>query len=94
MKRFELNFYEDKVNDVLCKGGASYGLKECCELLNQQQDTIERLRTQLLICRQSKNDDGRFKVWQVPPIRRDMRVSTTTMDGEQKRDSKRWRWSE
>ncbi|WP_407462519.1 hypothetical protein [Methanobrevibacter sp.] len=58
-------------------------------LLNRLVEENEQLRTQLLICQQSKNDDGRFKVWQVPPIRRGMRVSITTIDDEQKRDSKR-----
>ena len=37
MKRFELNFNEDRINDVLDNSGASYGLKECCDLLNEQQ---------------------------------------------------------
>lgn len=58
------------------------------------QEENEQLQTQLTICQQSKNDDCRFKVWKVPPIRRGMRVSTTTIDDEQKKDSKRWRWSE
>ena len=140
MKRFELNFNEDKINDIFNKYGASYDLKECCNLLNKlndeckfladqrdywkqkyeegtetftlkcydskedfidgevlpncplkplineneqlkQQIEIEKkrqlekdmyyvkikeenkqLRTQLLICQQSKNDDGRFKI--------------------------------
>ena len=43
----------------------------------------EQLRTQLLICQQSKNDDGRIKVWQVPPIPKEMRITTsTTSDGD------------
>lgn len=37
MMRYELNFDEDKVNDVLDDCGASYDLKGCCELLNEQQ---------------------------------------------------------
>lgn len=41
--RYELNFDEDKVNDVLDKSGASYDLKGCCELLNEQQDKITEL---------------------------------------------------
>lgn len=44
MKRFELNFDEDKINDILDEDGASYDLKECCELLNEQQDIIESER--------------------------------------------------
>lgn len=43
MKRFELNFDEDKVNDVLDKNGASYDLKECCNLLNDQQADLNYL---------------------------------------------------
>lgn len=42
MKRFELNFYEDKVNDVLVVGGASYDLKGCCDIMNEQQSTINK----------------------------------------------------
>ncbi|MBP5424067.1 MAG: hypothetical protein J6Y78_16665 [Paludibacteraceae bacterium] len=51
--------------------------------IKHQQATIEQLRTQLLICQQSKSDDGRIKVWQVPPIPKGMRITTsTTSDGE------------
>ena len=50
--------------------------------LNEQQATIEQLRTQLTICQQSKNDDGRIKVWQVPPIPKGMRITTSTSSGE------------
>ena len=43
----------------------------------------EQLRTQLLICQQSKNDDGRIQVWEVPPISKGMRITTfTTSDGD------------
>lgn len=38
----------------------------------------EQLRTQLAICQQSKKDDGRFQVWEVPPIPRGKRISFTT----------------
>lgn len=44
MMRYELNFDEDKVNDVLDDCGASYDLKGCCELLNEQQTTIKNLQ--------------------------------------------------
>ena len=54
--------------------------EKICDLLNEQQATIEQLRTQLLICQQSKSDDGRFQVWEVPPIPKGMRI--TTSDGE------------
>ena len=50
--------------------------------LNEQQATIEQLRTQLTICQQSKNDDGRIQVWQVPPIPQGMRITTSTSSGE------------
>ena len=42
--RYELNFDEDKVNDVLVVGGASYDLKGCCDLVNEQQATITALK--------------------------------------------------
>ena len=38
----------------------------------------EQLQTQLLICQQSKNDDGRIKVWQVPPIPKGKRMTFST----------------
>ena len=41
--RYELNFDEDKVNDVLVVGGASYDLKGCCDIMNEQQATIQSL---------------------------------------------------
>lgn len=43
MKRFELNFDEDKINDIFNKDGASYNLKECCKLLNEQQADLNYL---------------------------------------------------
>ena len=43
MKRFELNFNEDKINDVLDKDGTSYDLKDCCKLLNDQQADLNYL---------------------------------------------------
>lgn len=56
---------------------------ECCEKLNELSEENEQLRTQLLICQQSKSDDGRIKVWQVPPISKGMRITSfTTSDGE------------
>ena len=44
--RYELNFDEDKVNDVLVVGGASYDLKGCCDIMNEQQatDLVEDLK--------------------------------------------------
>ena len=46
MKRFELNFNEDKINDIFNKDGASYDLKECCKLLNKLNDECKFLADQ------------------------------------------------
>lgn len=46
MKRFELNFDEDKINDIFNKYGASYDLKECCKLLNKLNDECKFLADQ------------------------------------------------
>lgn len=51
---------------------------ECSALSNErevQQAEIDKLRTQLLIFQQSKNNDGRFEVWQVPPIPKGKKVT-------------------
>ena len=51
------------------------------DLLNKIQSLEkenEQLQTQLLICQQSKNDDGRIKVWQVPPIPKGKRMTSST----------------
>ena len=65
-------------------------LDEIVDKLNEQQSIIEQLekenkqlRIQLLICQQSKNDDGRFKVWEVPPITIGTKITTsTTFNGD------------
>ena len=57
--RYELNFDEDKVNDVLDKGGASYDLKGCCELLNEQQATIRRLQD---LCGKSDGENMKLRI--------------------------------
>ena len=66
-------------------------LKEECKIAIDEMVTDykklekenEQLQTQLLICQQSKNDDSRIKVWQVPPIPKGMRITTsTTSDGD------------
>lgn len=51
--RYELNFDEDKVNDVLVVGGASYDLKGCCDIMNEQQATISKLEEENEQLRQS-----------------------------------------
>ena len=44
-KRFELNFNEDKVNDVEAIGDdCVLDLKDCCRVMNEQQDTISALK--------------------------------------------------
>lgn len=54
------------------------------DMLNELYEENKQLRTQLLICQQSKNDDGRFQVWQVPPIKKGMRITTfTTSNGDE-----------
>lgn len=41
----------------------------------------EQLRQQLLICQQSKNNnDGRFQVWEVPPISQGTRITFSTTE--------------
>ena len=41
-QRFELNFNEDKVNDVEAIGDdCVLDLKDCCRVMNEQQATIE-----------------------------------------------------
>lgn len=79
MMRYELNFDEDKVNDVLVVGGASYDLKGCCDIMNEQQATISKLEEEneqlreinkelgddLYNCRINKNIiSEKLKLWQ------------------------------
>ena len=81
-KRFRANFdvsiYDSETEEYI--SASERGLEEIAKRMNEQQATIEQLRTQLLICQQSKSDDGRFQVWEVPPIPKGMRI--TTSDGE------------
>lgn len=53
--RYELNFDEDKVNDVLVVGGASYDLKKCCDIMNEQQVTIKQLESDKAIAEDYAN---------------------------------------
>ena len=48
------------------------------DMLNELYEENKQLRTQLLICQQFKSDDGRFRVWQVPPIQKGIRITTFT----------------
>lgn len=59
---------------------------EIVDLLNEQQATIEQLRTQLLICQQSKNDNGGFQVWEVPPTPKGTRITVSTTFNDKKND--------
>ena len=80
-KLFQMGRRIDVVSDVYdSQNDKLLILSDVVDLLNEQQATIEQLRTQLLICQQSKSDDGRFQVWEVPPIPKGMRI--TTSDGE------------
>lgn len=63
--------------------GSDEELIRLCNLLNKQQATVNRLeeenkqlRTQLLLCQQSK--DGRFQVGEVPPITVGRTISFST----------------
>ena len=80
------------ISEQLVKEQAEYGYgvfanslspSEIVGLLNELSEENEQLRTQLLICQQSKSDDGQVKIWQVPPIKEGMRITSfTTSDGE------------
>ena len=60
-----------------------YEEKKHSETVRKLYEENEQLRTQLLVCQQSKIDDGRIKVRQVPPIPKGMRIITsTTFNGE------------
>ena len=62
--RYELNFDEDKVNDVLVVGGASYDLKGCCDIMNEQQATINKQKKRIneLEQRDYDNQSERYKI--------------------------------
>ena len=52
MMRYELNFDEDKIIDIEAIGGNSVlDLKDCCKIMNEQQDRIKQLEAQLNECR-------------------------------------------
>ena len=43
--RYELNFDEDKVNDIEAIGDDGVlDLKDCCKIMNEQQSTIQSLK--------------------------------------------------
>ena len=55
---------EDKVNDVLVVGGASYDLKGCCDIMNEQQATINKQKKRIneLEQRDYDNQSERYKI--------------------------------
>ena len=57
--RYELNFDEDKVNDVFVVGGASYDLKGCCDIMNEQQATIKQLQD---LCGKSDGENAKLRI--------------------------------
>lgn len=61
--RYELNFDEDKVNDVLVVGGASYDLKGCCDIMNEQQAIINELRKNLKKYEDKEFDRTQMRGW-------------------------------
>ena len=50
------------------------------KLLNNQEERIQELESQLRQCQATKNDNGRFKVWQVPPIKEGTKIGITTTE--------------
>ena len=73
-----------------CWYGAAMSI---CEILNCKEERIkelveenEQLRAQLLICQQSKCDDGRFQVWEVPPIPKGTRITFSTTERSDKNE--------
>lgn len=64
----------------VCKQFDDY-VRISCEKKKELQDENEQLRTQLLLCKQSK--DGRFQVWEVPPIPVGTTISFST-NGDKK----------
>ena len=58
--------------------------RECLQitdLLNEQDQRIQELESQLRQCQSQKEDNGRFKVWQVPSIKEGIKLTTTTSEG-------------
>ena len=79
----EKRFSRKSVEDLIVEKGLDSIvdlLNEMSDKIDEQQATISQLRTQLLICQQSKSDDGRIKVWQVPPIPKGTRITVSTTE--------------
>ena len=58
--RYELNFDEDKVNDIEAIGDDSVlDLKDCCKIMNEQQATIRKLQD---LCGQSDSENAKLRI--------------------------------
>ena len=57
--------------------GDALSTEEIVDLLNEQDQRIQELESQLRQCQVNK-DNGRFKVWQVPPIKEGTKIGFTT----------------
>lgn len=80
----ELRKKDDKISEWIWQHSKDIvRIGEQNKIIKNLKEENEQLRTQLLICQQTKNDDGRFQVWEVPPIQKGMRITTfTTSDGD------------
>ena len=66
---------KDRQNDlVIIKS-----MKDAAYMLNKIDKDYENLR--YLIINAEKRDDGGFQVWQVPPIKHGMKITTTHTSG-------------
>ena len=56
------------------------GITDLVKFMNEQDQRITELESQLRQCQATKNDNGRFKVWQVPPIKEGTKIGITTTE--------------
>ena len=58
--RYELNFDEDKIIDIEAIGDDSVlDLKDCCKIMNEQQDTIFKLQD---LCGKSDGENMKLRI--------------------------------
>ena len=58
--RYELNFDEDKIIDIEAIGDDGVlDLKDCCKIMNEQQDTIFKLQD---ICGKSDGENAKLRI--------------------------------
>ena len=58
--RYELNFDEDKIIDIEAIGDDSVlDLKDCCKIMNEQQDTIFKLQD---LCGKSDGENAKLRI--------------------------------